>query len=74
MVTVAPDSAEKSGKSTLTGYLAAMVSTGGHFLDARCQMGNVLILGLEEFIGELLAGNRYHPNTPCLRRSRLWSF
>lgn len=43
---------EKSGKSTLTGYLAAMVSRGGDFLGEPCAQGPVLIIGLEEFIGD----------------------
>lgn len=47
---------EKGGKSTLTGYLAAQVSTGGHFLGDPCEQGDVLIVGLEEFIGD--AGRR----------------
>jgi putative DNA primase/helicase len=43
---------EKSGKSTLTGYLAARVSTGRPFLGRPCAEGAVLIVGLEEFIGD----------------------
>lgn len=43
---------EKSGKSTLTGYMSSMVSNGGMFLDEPCEQGNVLIVGLEEFIGD----------------------
>lgn len=43
---------EKSGKSTLTGFIAAQVSTGGDFLGEPCQRGRVLILGLEEYIGD----------------------
>lgn len=43
---------EKSGKSTLTGFMAARVSTGGDFLGEPCQRGRVLILGLEEYIGD----------------------
>lgn len=43
---------EKSGKSTLTGYIAAQVSRGGEFLNEPCHQGTVLILGLEEFIGD----------------------
>jgi len=45
-------STEKSGKSTLAGYLATQVSIGGHFLGASCVQGHVLIVGLEEFIGD----------------------
>jgi hypothetical protein len=43
---------EKSGKSTLTGYIAAQVSRGGIFLDEPCERGMVLVIGLEEFIGD----------------------
>lgn len=43
---------EKSGKSTLTGFMAAQVSRGGDFLEEPCQRGHVLIIGLEEFIGD----------------------
>ncbi len=43
---------EKSGKSTLTGYVAAQVSRGGEFLREPCHKGKVLIIGLEEFIGD----------------------
>lgn len=43
---------EKSGKSTLTGYMAARVSVGGDFLGEPCHRGRVLILGLEEYIGD----------------------
>lgn len=43
---------EKSGKSTLTGYMAACVSRGTEFLDEPCEHGPVLIIGLEEFIGD----------------------
>jgi putative DNA primase/helicase len=43
---------EKSGKSTLTGYIAAQVTRGGYFLDERCASGDVLIIGLEEFLGD----------------------
>ncbi len=43
---------EKSGKSTLTGYMAAQVSCGGDFLGEPCERGHVLIVGLEEFIGD----------------------
>lgn len=45
-------SAEKAGKSTLTGYVAAAVSRGATFLDEPCQRGDVLLIGLEEFIGD----------------------
>ncbi len=43
---------EKSGKSTLTGFMAAQVSRGGEFLGEPCERGHVLIVGLEEFIGD----------------------
>jgi hypothetical protein len=45
-------SAEKMGKSTLIGAVAAAVSTGGRFLDEPCERGTVLLVGLEEFIGD----------------------
>jgi hypothetical protein len=43
---------EKSGKSTLTGFIAAQVSRGGWFLGERCAEGVVLIAGLEEYLGD----------------------
>lgn len=43
---------EKSGKSTLIGYIAALVTRGAVFLDEPCAKGDVLIVGLEEFIGD----------------------
>lgn len=43
---------EKSGKSTLTGYITAQVSRGGDFLGEPCGSGSVLIIGLEEFLGD----------------------
>lgn len=46
-------SREKAGKSTLVGYIAAMVSQGGRFLGERCEQGDVLIIGLEENAGDL---------------------
>lgn len=45
-------SREKAGKSTLTGYLTAKVSTGGYVLGEPCRQGTVLVVGLEEFIGD----------------------
>lgn len=48
-------SAPKAGKSTLTGYIAAQVSRGGHFLGDHCasaRPGVVLVVGLEEYIGD----------------------
>jgi putative DNA primase/helicase len=46
-------SVEKSGKSTLLGYAAAAVSRGWPFMGEPCQRGVVLVLGLEEFIGDV---------------------
>jgi putative DNA primase/helicase len=46
-------SAPKSGKSTLTGYLAAQTANGGQFLGDPCRQGDVLILGLEEALGDI---------------------
>lgn len=43
---------EKSGKSTLTGYMSTCVSLGSEFLGEPCDRGRVLIVGLEEFIGD----------------------
>lgn len=43
---------EKSGKSTLTGYMAACVTRGSDFLGEPCERGKVLIVGLEEYIGD----------------------
>jgi hypothetical protein len=43
---------EKAGKSTLTGFITAAVSTGRDFLGERCAQGDVLVVGLEEFIGD----------------------
>lgn len=43
---------EKSGKSTLIGYVAAKVSRGQHFLDDPCAYGDVLIVSLEENPGD----------------------
>lgn len=43
---------EKSGKSTLTGYIAAQVTRGYEFLGEPCASGDVLIFGLEEFLGD----------------------
>jgi len=46
-------SAPKSGKSTITGYLATQVANGGQFLGDPCKQGDVLILGLEEALGDI---------------------
>lgn len=43
---------EKSGKSTLTGYIASQVTRGGTFLGEQCATGDVLLIGLEEFLGD----------------------
>jgi hypothetical protein len=43
---------EKSGKSTLIGYISALVTKGAAFLGEPCQKGDVLLVGLEEFIGD----------------------
>lgn len=43
---------EKAGKSTLTGFITASVSNGSDFLGEPCQQGIVLVIGLEEFIGD----------------------
>jgi putative DNA primase/helicase len=43
---------EKAGKSTLTSYITACVSHGRVFLGEPCARGDVLIIGLEEFIGD----------------------
>jgi putative DNA primase/helicase len=43
----------KIGKSTLTGYVGAAVTKGTKFLDIEpCRQGDVLLLGLEEWIGD----------------------
>ncbi|MDB4893177.1 MAG: hypothetical protein JWL61_5032, partial [Gemmatimonadetes bacterium] len=43
---------EKAGKSTLTGFLTAAVTNGTDFLGEFCAKGDVLVIGLEEFIGD----------------------
>lgn len=43
----------KSGKSTLTGFLAAQVSMGGTFLGDPVAAGGVVILALEEALGDI---------------------
>ena len=43
---------EKAGKSTLTSYLTACVSRGRPFLGEPCAQGDVLVIGLEEYIGD----------------------
>lgn len=44
---------EKLGKSTLAGYVAAQVTRGGMFLGDPCTQGDVLVVGLEEFLGDV---------------------
>lgn len=44
---------EKSGKSTLIGYVTARVSKGEEFLGEYCVRGDVLIVGLEEYLGDV---------------------
>jgi putative DNA primase/helicase len=44
---------EKAGKSTLIGYITARVSKGEEFLGEYCVRGDVLIVGLEEFLGDV---------------------
>jgi putative DNA primase/helicase len=43
---------DKAGKSTLGGYVTSAVSKGGMFLNEPCQRGPVLVIGLEEFVGD----------------------
>lgn len=44
---------EKSGKSTLIGFIASRVSKGEQFLNEYCPLGDVLIVGLEEYLGDV---------------------
>lgn len=44
---------EKAGKSTLIGYVTARVSNGEEFLGEYCVRGDVLIVGLEEYLGDV---------------------
>jgi hypothetical protein len=46
-------SREKRGKSTLLGYAAAQASHGRSILGRPCSPQTVLVIGLEEFIGDL---------------------
>lgn len=55
---------EKSGKSTLTGYVTAQVTRGGMFLGQHCTSGNVLVIGLEEFIGDAARRLRHFDADP----------
>ena len=55
---------EKAGKSTLTGFVSAEVSRGGNFLDEPCAAGNVLVIGLEEFIGDAARRLRHFDADP----------
>lgn len=43
---------EKGGKSTLTGFVTARVSRGESFLGEPTIRGPVLVIGLEEFVGD----------------------
>jgi putative DNA primase/helicase len=55
---------EKAGKSTLTSYLTACVSHGRPFLGEPCARGDVLIVGLEEFIGDTARRLRHFGANP----------
>lgn len=55
---------EKSGKSTLIGYVASRVSNGERFLGDECQKGDVLVVGLEEFIGDVARRLRHFGADP----------
>jgi putative DNA primase/helicase len=44
---------EKAGKSTLIGYITSRVSRGESFLGEYCVKGDVLIIGLEEYLGDV---------------------
>jgi hypothetical protein len=46
-------SREKFGKSTLLAYVAAEVSKGGCVFELPCETADVLLIGLEEFIGDI---------------------
>ena len=55
---------EKAGKSTLAGYIISAVSNGGAFLGDRCEQGDVLVLGLEEFVGDTARRLRHFGANP----------
>lgn len=55
---------EKSGKSTLIGYIAALVTRGAVFLDEPCEKGDVLLVGLEEFLGDAARRLRHFKADP----------
>jgi hypothetical protein len=57
-------SAPKAGKSTLTGYVAAAVTRGRFFLDQPCTPGTVLLVGLEEYIGDAARRLRHFDADP----------
>jgi putative DNA primase/helicase len=57
-------SAPKAGKSTVTGYIAAAVTRGSHFLDDACTPGTVLVVGLEEYIGDAARRLRHFDADP----------
>jgi hypothetical protein len=44
---------EKLGKSTFARAMAASVSSGGQFLGDLCRGGTVLLIGLEEHVGDI---------------------
>lgn len=44
---------EKSGKSTLARGMLAAVSSGGEFFGEVCRIGTVLLIGLEEHVGDI---------------------
>jgi hypothetical protein len=56
---------EKSGKSTLIGFVAAQVSCGGYFLGDPCATGDVLVIGPEEFIGDAARRLRHFGANPA---------
>ena len=47
-------SSEKLGKSTFLSYVAAQASRGGDVLGLQCAAVDVLVFGLEEFIGDVV--------------------
>lgn len=55
---------EKIGKSTLMGYIAAQVSTGGPFLGQPCAQGDVLVVTLEEYPGDTARRLRHFDADP----------
>ncbi len=45
---------EKSGKSTFVGFAVAQLANGGEFFGVRCTPRDVLVMGLEEYVGDLV--------------------